>query len=244
MDCDFTHDPARIPALLAKAREGFDVVVGSRYLSRPEPRRLESFPQDADPTGPLDDPRLPRDELRRDQRVSLLPTWSAIPSHLFALVGSQGYSFFFESLYVLHRNRFQIGEIPIALPNRTYGHSKMDFAEIRNSMRLLVVTCFKAFFNPEKFEVGEDFSPTEGVDGLKDEQGWDSYWENQKKAGGLLYDAIAAFYRKFIIRPSLNRFARPPFPARAQRCCTPAVAAARSMPTSAAGSPSPGSTCR
>jgi dolichol-phosphate mannosyltransferase len=205
MDCDFTHDPSRIPALVAKGREGFDVVVGSRYL---QDRSLEGW-------NPF---RKTLTHLGHWMtRVCLGMSYDAtnafryydlraVPSHLFVLVASQGYSFFFESLYVLHRNRYRIGEIPIALPNRTYGHSKMDLGEIRNSLRLLVVTCFKAFFNPEKFEVGEDFSPADGADVPKDEQGWDSYWENQKKAGGLLYDAIAAFYRKFIIRPSLNRF--------------------------------------
>jgi dolichol-phosphate mannosyltransferase len=205
MDCDFTHDPTRISALVAKGREGFDVVVGSRYL---QDRSLDGW-------NPF---RKTLTHLGHWMtRVCLGMSYDAtnafryynlrtIPSHLFALVGSQGYSFFFESLYVLHRNGYRIGEIAIALPNRTYGHSKMDFGEIRNSLRLLVVTCFKAFFNPEKFVVGEDFSPAKGVDVPKDEQGWESYWENQKKAGGLLYDAIAAFYRKFIIRPSLNRF--------------------------------------
>jgi SAM-dependent methyltransferase len=130
-----------------------------------------------------------------------------VPRRLFDLVSSPGYSFFFESLYVLHRNHFRIGEIPISLPNRTYGSSKMELREIRNSIRLLLVTCFKAAFNPEKFELGDDCEPEASPGVPRDEQGWDSYWENQKeKAGGLLYDAIASFYRKFIIRPSLNRF--------------------------------------
>jgi SAM-dependent methyltransferase len=44
---------------------------------------------------------------------------------------------------------------------------------------------------------------------LRDEQGWDGYWDGGKtRAGGLLYDAIASFYRKWIIRPALNRFVR------------------------------------
>lgn len=42
---------------------------------------------------------------------------------------------------------------------------------------------------------------------LKDKQGWDHYWlgqDNKKRA--YTYDVIAEFYRRFIIRPSLNRF--------------------------------------
>jgi ubiquinone/menaquinone biosynthesis C-methylase UbiE len=38
---------------------------------------------------------------------------------------------------------------------------------------------------------------------------WDVYWEEQKNsAGGFLYDGIAAFYRKFIIRRILNYFVK------------------------------------
>ena len=33
MDCDFSHDPAAIPSLLAPARAGADLVLGSRYTA-------------------------------------------------------------------------------------------------------------------------------------------------------------------------------------------------------------------
>jgi hypothetical protein len=45
---------------------------------------------------------------------------------------------------VLQRNGFRIGQIPIALPNRTYGHSKVAFSEIYKSVRLLATTKLKA----------------------------------------------------------------------------------------------------
>ena len=34
MDCDFSHDPAAVPSLLAAARAGADLVLGSRYCER------------------------------------------------------------------------------------------------------------------------------------------------------------------------------------------------------------------
>lgn len=40
---------------------------------------------------------------------------------------------------------------------------------------------------------------------LVDTQGWNEYW-NRKNLGGTWYALVAAFYRKFIIRPHLNRF--------------------------------------
>lgn len=206
MDCDFTHHPRHIPELLAKAEAGADVVVGSRYLKENSLEGWNPYRKALTRAGHLATRLLlgmgyDATNAYRCYRLD------SIPRHLFDLVVSQGYSFFFESLYVLHRNRYRIEEIPIALPNRTYGHSKMDSREIRRSLRLLFVTYFKTLFNPEKFEVGEPFEMSEGAFQHSDEQGWEGYWANEKtKAGGLLYDAVAAFYRKFIIRRSLNHF--------------------------------------
>jgi len=207
MDCDFTHPPGKIPEILAvSASNAYDVVVGSRYLTRNSlpnwnlyrkvltrvghvlTGALLGMPYDA--TGGFRCYRLDR-----------------VPREAFDLVASSGYSFFFESLHILHRNGFHIGQIPITLPNRTYGHSKMAFAEVRNSLRLLAATKFKVMFNPEKFEIAERLAP-EAIDPTQqDDQGWDDYWETHKtKADRMVYDAVASIYRKWIIRPSLNAF--------------------------------------
>lgn len=42
---------------------------------------------------------------------------------------------------------------------------------------------------------------------------WEDYWRDQKKASGRLYDAIAVFYRVYIIKRSLNFFINKYFPA-------------------------------
>jgi SAM-dependent methyltransferase len=132
-----------------------------------------------------------------------------VPVRALDLVGSTGYSFFFESLHVLHRNGFRIAEVPVPLPARTYGSSKMTAGEVKRSVTLLATTWFRSVFNPEQFEIGEELDPGTVDPALHDEQGWDAYWDGQKTKGGrLLYDAIASFYRKWIIRPSLNRFVR------------------------------------
>ena len=33
MDCDFSHDPKYLPVMLAAARAGADLVLGSRYVA-------------------------------------------------------------------------------------------------------------------------------------------------------------------------------------------------------------------
>ena len=41
---------------------------------------------------------------------------------------------------------------------------------------------------------------------LQDPQGWNTYWDKKKSKRGLFYDIVAEFYRRVIIRPSLNHF--------------------------------------
>ena len=208
MDGDFTHEPRYIPDLLAESAKGADVVVGSRYLLKTSLEGWNPWRKALTRIGhllTLTLLKMPYDATNAFRCYRL----DRVPRQLFDVVVSRGYSFFFESLYVLHRNRFRIVEVPVPLPNRTYGSSKMTFGEMRNSVRLLFAICFKALFNPEKFDVGEQVEAAGTGSALQDEQGWDEYWDAQRTgAGALLYDAVAAFYRKWIIRPSLNRFVR------------------------------------
>jgi len=41
---------------------------------------------------------------------------------------------------------------------------------------------------------------------LTPESEWDIYWQKKKGSAGALYSFIAAFYRKYIIKPTLNHF--------------------------------------
>ena len=138
LDCDFTHKPSDIPRLL-EALRGHDLATGSRYMeddSLPDwnvlrrsltaighflTRRLLSIQHDA--TG-----ALRAYDLRR------------IPATLFDEVEAGGYGFFFESMFVLTRAGYSVGEFAIVLPARTYGTSKMTTAEaLKSAMRLLAL---------------------------------------------------------------------------------------------------------
>ena len=144
MDCDFTHSPADIPRLLEWAGR-CDVVVGSRWLQSGSlpgwnllrrsltgfghllTRCLLGMPHDA--TGAF--------------RLYDLET---IPPAIFSAVKSGSYAFFFESLFLLRFNGFSIHEVPIVLPSRMYGHSKMDWREaVRSARQGLEDVCCKDF---------------------------------------------------------------------------------------------------
>lgn len=150
MDCDFTHNPQCIKDILTIDS---DVAVGSRYklenslagwnLYRKFLTNFGHFltatllhmPFDA--TGGFRYYRLDR-----------------IPRQLFNLVESKGYSFFFESLYIIHVNKLKIEELPIALPPRTYGHSKMTTDEIGRSVKLLFSIYMNQLLRPSRFLLG------------------------------------------------------------------------------------------
>ena len=50
------------------------------------------------------------------------------------MVRSNGYSFFIESLFLLKENKYKISEIPIVLPKRAWGSSKMKISDIAKSI--------------------------------------------------------------------------------------------------------------
>lgn len=148
MDADFTHMPETIPKLLA-ASENADIVVASRYLQEESLQGwnigrksmtklahvlttvLLGLKQDS--TGAFRVYRLDR-----------------IPFEFLAKVQSNGYSFFFESLFVLNENRFRIVEVPNTLPPRTYGSSKMDVSEIFKSVRQLLQLFLRKSLTPKQ----------------------------------------------------------------------------------------------
>lgn len=209
LDCDFSHSPADLPRLLAAA-QGAAVTVGSRWYrsgSLPGwtlPRRvltglghlltkyLLGVPQDASGALRLYDLRL-------------------IPRALFQLVQSRSYGFFFECMFVFVRNGFLIREVPIVLPARTYGHSKMTFPEAARSGRFLFQLAWARCWHPERFRLPAAVPRPDPA--LHDPQRWDSYWSGKSDPSGWLYDLVAGIYRRGVIQPYLERFMRRNFPA-------------------------------
>ena len=148
MDADFTHPPAKVLELVSVS-EGLsgdvDVVLGSRYLQKNSLAGWNLLRKSLTWTAHILTTVLLG--LKYDStgafRVYRL---DRIPQSFFSLVESDGYSFFFESLHVLNINHFTIREVPIALPPRTYGSSKMSYIEALKSVRMLMLIYFKGLF--------------------------------------------------------------------------------------------------
>ncbi|MBI5177893.1 MAG: glycosyltransferase [Nitrospinae bacterium] len=203
MDCDGTHSPDDIAAFAQHAEE-YDVVVGSRFMRDTSLRGWTLHRKFLTRLGHLFTGfflRIPYDATGAFRLYRL----DRIPPGLFSLVHSPGYSFFFESLFVICQNGFRVKEVAIDLPARTYGHSKMRFSDASYSFMLLVHTWLKMLLHEESFTYAPPYIPSD-VDAEKFKTEWDGYWSAKSDAKGLVYDLIAAFYRKFIIKRTLNHF--------------------------------------
>jgi SAM-dependent methyltransferase len=118
------------------------------------------------------------------------------------LLQSRGYAFFFESLLVLSRNGCKIAELPIALPARTYGSSKMSLAEVRRSVTTLLTLFLADRTDPTRFRPKR---PPAKIDpDLVDPQNWNEYWDKKNGKSTAVYDVIATFYRNAVIRRRLE----------------------------------------
>jgi dolichol-phosphate mannosyltransferase len=128
LDADLTHDPKDISKLL-ELLDSADVVVGSRFL----------------PQGGLEDWTFLRRALTHTghlaTRLILGVPFDATGSlrvyrvskvfpHLESFELGNGYTWFYESLAVLHHQNVKIGEVPIILNARTYGSSKMTTQDV------------------------------------------------------------------------------------------------------------------
>jgi glycosyltransferase involved in cell wall biosynthesis len=214
LDADYSHKPEDIPRLL-ELKDTYDIVVGSRFqresslsewnLLRRFLTRLGHFltqvllrlPYDA--SGGLRLYRLDR-----------------IPPAMFDRIESRDYEFFFESLTLFHVTGFKIGELPVDLPARTYGHSKMTIGHmVRGLLRLfrlagkLALTRHRSRDNKKK--------PTESSDPEVMRDVWDKYWDSkEREVERSTYDIIASFYRNHLIKPTLNYFIRRTFAPQAE----------------------------
>jgi dolichol-phosphate mannosyltransferase len=124
MDGDGAHKPELISTLL-KISANYDVVIGSRYLVRNSLAEWNLFRKTLTRLIHL----LTRVslDLRYDSSSAFrCYNMARMPEILFTGLKSVGYDFFFESLFELTKYKYiKIYEIPIDLPARIYGNSKL-----------------------------------------------------------------------------------------------------------------------
>jgi len=125
MDCDFSHDPANIPAFL-KAIEDADLVLGSRYVPGGRVENWGLVRRLISRWGGLY-ARLvlgvPVNDLTGGNKCFRREVLEALD---LDAVSSQGYGFQIEMTYRAIRKGFHVKEIPITFTDRQLGQSKMS----------------------------------------------------------------------------------------------------------------------
>jgi dolichol-phosphate mannosyltransferase len=207
LDCDFSHSPEDIPRFLRESDDA-DVVVGSRWTTNNSLSEWNLYRRMMTGVGHV----LTRVilGLRYDATGAFRAyRLDRIPREIFSLMRGKSYSFFFESLFILHKNGLRIHEIPIVLPARTYGHSKMTLRAASHSVRLMLGLASSYRRQPKAFHVP---APPVAIDpSLRDPQHWDRYWQESQLRTKRVYGAIASLYRRTFIRPRLHRALRRTF---------------------------------
>ena len=133
MDCDLSHDPERLPALIA-AVEHADLAIGSRYVpggaivNWPARRRLLSRFANLYIRVVT---RLQVRDCTGGYRCWRREALAALPLDRFA---SDGYSFLVEMLYAAAERGARIVEVPITFVERRQGESKLSAAVLGESL--------------------------------------------------------------------------------------------------------------
>lgn len=213
MDADLTHAPSDLKRFFSQSAG--DVVVGSRFQSSGSlpgwtlwrrllthvghllTRACLGIPYDA--TGGLRVYRIER-----------------IPRRVFELTQSDSYAFLFESLFIIAANGFAIRQLPIILPGRITGRSKLRVSDLRHSLSFLFQYFVIRTLLPERVRLvdltGRGVPESHSDDAVT----WDRYWGCRLRLSQLTYDVLASFYRRFIIRPAFEHSIKSNFPVRSR----------------------------
>ena len=154
LDADLSHSPEDANRMLTEL-EHANVIVGSRFIGH----------------GGLQDWSISRrfmTHLGHLLTLSLLRisydasggfrvyNISKLNKEVFELVRSTNYAFFFESLKILQLNNISIRQVPIVLPARTYGHSKMRLLDVFQSFGFLLKLSILTVMFPGRYRINND----------------------------------------------------------------------------------------
>lgn len=147
MDADFSHDPKSLPNFIDKLEEGYDLVIGSRYIhgiavvNWPLSRLMISIGASA-----------------YTRMITFLPVKDVTAGFMCYKVSSlkqmdldkiksNGYSFQIEMKYRMWKKGFKLIEIPIVFIDRRAGVSKMSRKIVYEAAFLVWKLIFMSMFN-------------------------------------------------------------------------------------------------
>ena len=150
MDADGTHDSEYLKPLI-EGLENYDIVITNRFL---EKNLLINWP-------------LFRIFLTRTRHIliSLFLSMSYDASGAFRCINCEkvtlsdlilaknnSYAYFWESIFILHKKKYRIGQIPIRLSWRMIGSSKMTVKDVFISASYLMIVFLKKILGKYNFK--------------------------------------------------------------------------------------------
>jgi len=129
MDADLSHDPIYLPAMYEKAREGFDLVIGSRYVKGggienwPIKRRIISW-------GANFLVRLLLRSPLHDNTSNYRIYSTRAAKEVLKCESADGYEFQICAVYRVLKANLPVAEVPIIFKDREIGKSKLTTGQI------------------------------------------------------------------------------------------------------------------
>jgi dolichol-phosphate mannosyltransferase len=126
MDCDFSHDPADVPRLIAAVEQGADLALGSRYVQGGGTANWGVGRRFVSAGGSLYARLLLGIDIRDLTGGFKCYRREVLEAIDLGSISSLGYAFQIETTYRAVRKGFRVVEVPITFSDREVGTSKMS----------------------------------------------------------------------------------------------------------------------
>jgi dolichol-phosphate mannosyltransferase len=133
MDCDFSHDPADVPRLVAAAHEA-DVALGSRYVAGGAVRNWGTLRRAVSRAGCLYAQAVLGFGVRDSTSGFRCYRRQVLEAIGLERISSRGYAFQIETVYRALGAGFTVRELPIMFTDRAVGGSKMGPAIVAEAV--------------------------------------------------------------------------------------------------------------
>jgi dolichol-phosphate mannosyltransferase len=126
MDCDFSHDPADVPRLIAAVEDGADLAIGSRYVEGGQVGSWGLLRRAVSRGGSIYAAVFLRLGIKDSTAGFKCFRRSVLEAIDPQTISARGYAFQIETNFRARRRGFRIVELPITFDDRTEGSSKMS----------------------------------------------------------------------------------------------------------------------
>lgn len=126
MDCDFSHDPADVPRLIAAVENGADLAIGSRYVEGGQVGSWGLLRRAISRGGSVYAALFLRLGIKDSTAGFKCFRRSVLEAIDPQTISARGYAFQIETNFRARRRGFRIVELPITFDDRTEGSSKMS----------------------------------------------------------------------------------------------------------------------